>query len=106
MVVGDDEVIRHRQAEPGALADFLGGEEGFEGALAHVLAHADAIVLHLDFRPGRIESICAQYDPPRLTVVFALVDGLRGIFQQVEQHLFEVRWRCRAPADAKGRIGE
>ncbi|MNW22464.1 hypothetical protein D3C71_2239430 [compost metagenome] len=52
MVVGDNEV-RDRQAQPGALADFLGGEERLEGALAHRLGHADAVVFDLDFGPWR-----------------------------------------------------
>ena len=34
--------IDHRQAEAGALADFLGGEEGLERALEHFGRHADA----------------------------------------------------------------
>ncbi|MOA61738.1 hypothetical protein D3C78_1869510 [compost metagenome] len=68
MVVGNDE-IRDRQAKAGALADFLGGEKRFEGALAHAFAHADAVVLDLDFRPGWIET-GAQDDTARFTVVF------------------------------------
>ncbi|MCY1304314.1 hypothetical protein D9M70_540610 [compost metagenome] len=78
MVVGDDE-IRDRQPEPGALADFLGGEEGLEDALAYALGDADASVLHLDFRPGRDET-GAQGDAA-LFVFIALVDGLGGILQ-------------------------
>ena len=34
--------IDHRQPEPGALPDRLGGEERIEGARRHLRAHADA----------------------------------------------------------------
>jgi len=37
-----------RQAEPGALADLLGGEEGFEDASELVLRYSDAGVLDGD----------------------------------------------------------
>jgi hypothetical protein len=36
------EAIDHRQAEPGALADRLGGEERIEGARHHIGRHAGA----------------------------------------------------------------
>ena len=55
VVVGDDEV-RHRKPQACALADFLGGEEGFEGAFAHVFAHADTVVFDLDLGPGRVQA--------------------------------------------------
>ena len=75
VVVGDDEV-GNRQPKPGALADFLGGEKRFEGALAHVFTHAYAVVFNLNFRPGRIQA-GAQSDPPWFSIVFTLVNGLR-----------------------------
>ena len=63
-------------------------KKGFEDALTHLLGHADAVVLDLDFSPGRIEA-GAQDNAPRLVIV-TLVDGLGGILQQVEQHLFQL----------------
>lgn len=70
------------------MADFLGCEERLEGALAHVLTHADAIILDLNLGPRRIES-GAQGDSPRLAVIFALVDRLRGVLQEVKKHLLK-----------------
>lgn len=87
VIVGDDE-IRHRQPQARALADFLGSEEGLEGAFAHVLAHADAVVLDLDFRPRWVQSR-TQDNPAGLAVVLALMDGLGSILEQVEQHLLQ-----------------
>ena len=37
--------VDHRQAEPGALADLLGGEEGLERALEHFGWHSDGCVV-------------------------------------------------------------
>ena len=43
-----DDAVDHRQAEAGALADFLGGEERLEDLLHHVGRDAGAGVLDLD----------------------------------------------------------
>ena len=43
-----DDAIDHRQAEAGALADLLGGEERLENLVAHVGGNAVAVVLDLD----------------------------------------------------------
>ena len=43
-----DDAVDGGQAEPGALADLLGGEERLEDAADHVGRDADAGVLHLD----------------------------------------------------------
>ena len=66
----------------------FGGKERFECTFAHVFAHADAVVFHLDFCPRRVEA-GAQDNAPRLAVVFAQVNGLGGVLQQVEQHLLQ-----------------
>nr|GFD43440.1 hypothetical protein [Tanacetum cinerariifolium] len=87
VVIGDDE-IRDRQAEPGALTDLLGREERLEGAFAHGLGHPDTVVLYLNLSPWRIQA-GAQNDASWLFFVFALVNGLRGILEQVEQHLLQ-----------------
>ena len=44
------EPIDHRQAEPGALADRLGGEERIERLLQDVGRHANAAIVHRDRR--------------------------------------------------------
>ena len=81
VVIGDDEV-RHGQAQPRALAHFLGGEEGFENPFSHRLRHSDTVVLDLDFSPWRVQS-GTQGNAPRLMLVGALMNRLGGIFQQV-----------------------
>ncbi len=43
-----DDAVDHGEAEAGALADFLGGEEGLEDLAAHFLGNAVAVVLDLD----------------------------------------------------------
>ena len=50
-----DKTVDLAQAEAGALADFLGGEEGIEGLGDDLLGHADAVVAHRDLNilPGR-----------------------------------------------------
>src|SRR5699024_5715350 len=87
VVVGNDEV-RHGQTKPRALANFLGGEEGFENSFAYSLGHADAVVLDLYFSPGRVESGAQGY-APRLALVGTLMNGLGGVLQQVEQYLLQ-----------------
>ncbi len=99
VIVGDDE-IRHRQTEARALADFLGGEKRLEGALAHAFRHADAVVLDLNFRPGRVKAR-AQNNAPRLTGILTLMDGLSGVLQQIEQHLLQLVGRRRHRAQIR-----
>ena len=43
-----DDAVDHRQAEAGALADFLRREERLENLVAHVGGNAVAVVLDLD----------------------------------------------------------
>ena len=43
-----DDAVDHRQAEPGALADFLGGEERLEDLLDHLGRNAACRCLDLD----------------------------------------------------------
>src|SRR4029079_9368973 len=64
--------IDHRQAKAGALAHFLGGEEGLERALEHVRRHARAgvadaqldIIAVLDFRVAGDGHLAAPPPPP------------------------------------------
>ncbi len=93
VVVGDNEV-GHRQAQSGALADFLGGEKRLERTLADVLRHADAVVLDLNLGPRRIEAR-AQGNAPGLFALRPLVDGLRGVLQQVQQYLLQLVGNAR-----------
>jgi hypothetical protein len=41
-----DEAVHHRQAQPGAAADLLGGEERLEHARQRGRIHAVAVVAH------------------------------------------------------------
>src|SRR3546814_19024768 len=86
MVVGDDE-IRDGKTQPGSLADFLGGEEWLEDALAHILRDTTTVVLDVDFRPRRIPAR-AQDDLSRLVALMGM-NGLTGVLQQVEQDLHQ-----------------
>lgn len=66
-------------------------KEGFENPFAHVLRHAYAVIFNLYLRPRRVE-LGAQDDASRFALVGTLVNRLGGVFQQVQQHLFKVRW--------------
>src|SRR5690606_39193148 len=87
VIVGDDE-IRNGKAQAGSLANFLGGEKGLEDTLADAFGYTATVVFDLYFRPGRIQT-GTQDDLPGHVAAF-LVDGLGGILQQVQQHLFQL----------------
>jgi hypothetical protein len=78
-----DDVVGQRQAEAGALANRLGGVEGFEDALQDSRRHAAPGVADLD-PGGRGVAAGAHGDGA------ALLDGMRGIDQQVHHHLVDL----------------
>ena len=93
-----DDAVDHRQAEAGALADLLGGEERLENLRAHVGRDAVSVVLDFDqhiigrsdrhllqaaaFGGGKVAR--AQRDPAALAHRVARVDD------EVDDHLLEL----------------
>ena len=103
------EAVDHRQPEPGALADRLGGEERIEGARDHVGRHAGAGVgdAERDVLPRR------QVALARGALVEPFVGGLDGeaaavghgvarVDAEVEQRVLELRADRPAPATGRG----
>src|SRR5687768_18036381 len=64
-VVPDDDAARRGQAEPGSLADVLGGEEGIEDLVAEAGPDAGAVVGDLD--DGAV-AVAARRDGDRAAV--------------------------------------
>ena len=91
-----DEAVDHREAKPAARAHLLGGEEGLEGALLHLLGHARAGVSdrdeHIPARPDlrmqsgviRARAPCSRHvmvsSPPLGMASRALIARLRIAF--------------------------
>src|SRR5690242_17769839 len=81
------ETVDHGQSEPGSLSDFLGREEGLNGAAKDVVVHAGAIVAHLDPNKLHVPSsrlfgivleqrgVRADLQPPAARHGVASVDG-------------------------------
>ena len=79
-----DNPVGQRQAETGSLAYGFGGKERFED-LAHML-RTDALAAILDFNPYiALVKAGTQGDEA------VILNGLRGIDQQVHEHLVELR---------------
>jgi hypothetical protein len=76
------------EAEADALADGLGGEEGVEDALDDVGGDAGARVADLDH--DAVALLAGDHADAVIGHV-ALGDGLRGVHQEVEEHLAEAR---------------
>ena len=85
-----DDVVGQRQAEAGAPANRFGGVEGFEDALQDSRRHAAPGVADLD-PGGRGVAAGAHGDGA------ALLDGMRGIDQQVHHHLVDLCGDSKAP---------
>ncbi|MPN53501.1 hypothetical protein SDC9_201165 [bioreactor metagenome] len=79
-----DDVIGHRQAESGPLADRLGGVEGLEDVLHDLRRHALAGVFDLD--PGKARVGAGTEGDGAV-----LVDGVGCVDQQVHHHLVDLR---------------
>src|SRR5690606_10310223 len=83
-----DDLVRDREAEPGALADRLGREERIEDAFEVGFGDALAVVLDDDDR-APAENLRADRDAPAI-----VLDRLRGVADQVQQHLVDLRRRA------------
>ena len=93
-----DEAIHHRQAEPGALADLLGGEEGLEDLVDDLLRDTCAGILDLDQHIVRHRHLAlaggldlagrhvARADRQLATVRH----GVTGVHRQVDDDLLEL----------------
>ena len=83
-----DDRVGDREAEPRALADFLGGEERIEDARLHVFRNAWSVVVDLEHDRFRFEVVpAAEHD--RAAAVRA-EHRLLGVDDQVEQHLLKL----------------
>ena len=74
---------RQRQAQAGALAHVLGGEEGLEDAAHHLVGHARAGVVDLHPHPVVLQ-------PRRQRDDAAALDRMRRIDDQVHEHLVQL----------------
>jgi hypothetical protein len=75
-----DDAVDHRQAEAGALARGLGGEEGFEHPVQQGLGNAAALVLHLHLHEVAAQLAVHQHAVPGQ-------GGLDGVVEQVDEDL-------------------
>ena len=92
------ETVDHRQAQPCAHPDRLGGEEGIEGLGDHLGRHAAAVVGH---REGDVFARFQVADPGHARIqrpvggldedATALGHGVAGIDAEVEQGVFQLR---------------
>jgi hypothetical protein len=88
MLLGDD-VPADREAEPGALAGRLGGEERLEQFVPDLGRDAGAVVAHPDLdRVAEIARRHLQHRPEvgRDAVALALGGGVEAVAEEVEQH--------------------
>ena len=84
-----DDVVGDRQAEPGALAGRLGGEERLEQLVPDVGRNAGAVVAHADFhRVAELASgdLQRRLEPGASAVPRALVGRVEPVAEQVQQH--------------------
>lgn len=88
MVLRYDEV-GHGQAEACAYSRGFGGEEGFEDSAADVRRQAGAVVFDFD---GHAAGVFARADGDCWGLVwsFLVCHGLRRIFEQIKEHLFNL----------------
>ena len=98
-IVLPDDAINHGKPETCALADFLGGEKGFEQVVQNFLVHAAAVVAdrqHDIFagnktRPGGtirfVEDNAFGLDGDLADAV----DGIPGIDAEIDQNLVDLR---------------
>ena len=92
MALGDLEA--DRQAEAGALADLLGGEERVEDPRQHLFRDAMAVVGDVDRHVAGVAHAGANAD-----LSARLRRGLRGVGYQVEQHLVDLGGRASYRGD-------
>src|SRR5258708_6458971 len=83
------DVVADRQAEPGALAGRLGGEERLEQFAPDLRIHAGAVVAHRDL--DRIAQLARRHLEGRLEAHIvrrrtALVGGIEAVAEQVEEN--------------------
>ena len=83
-----DDRVGERQAEPGALADFLGGEEGVEDARLVLRRHPRSVVGDLEDDQIALRVVPGP-DDQRAAAVRRL-HGLLGVGNQVQQHLLHL----------------
>src|SRR5574343_1483932 len=84
--VGEHDVARGAQAEPGALADWPGGEERFEGAFTLLGIHADAVVADAN---GDALGVNLAGDA-HVAGAAGVLDGLHRVVDQVVEELVQV----------------
>jgi len=84
-----DDAVTDRQPQPGPDADRLGGEEGIEDARLDLGGDAVSGIADLDGDPTASRGARDQAD--LVLVGAALRDGLRGVDDQVDEHLAQAR---------------
>ena len=93
-----DDAVGHGEAEPGALSQFLGGEEGFEGTGLHFAIHAVAGVAHNDLHVLAGFEIFGLADRVRIDGEIARLNGeasasRHGVLRvhgQIDEHLLDL----------------
>ncbi|MNE63838.1 hypothetical protein D3C80_1592130 [compost metagenome] len=88
-----NKAVNHRQPQPAAAADCLGGEERFEHLRFHFLRHAAAGVDHLQrhhvlfFATAAHHSLVIDTDLDHAAAAF---HGIPGVDYQVDQRVFQL----------------
>ena len=82
----DDDPPGQIQAEPGALAERLGGEERREDPVDDVLGDAGSVVADLD--PDHVVALARRAHRQRAVAAH----GLDGVVDDVRPHLVEIAW--------------
>src|SRR5687767_9882957 len=80
--------VGHRQAETGALANFLGREERIEHLCLSILRNARAVVIDLQQRRSAISIVDGPHDYGAAAV--GREARLLGIDDQIQQHLLDL----------------
>src|SRR5690349_18509003 len=82
-------IICDRHAQAGTLSHFLGSKKWFEYFFLCILIHSRAVIFHL-YKNAFFISAGMNLQYARRSLAMALVDGLDGIGNDVQEYLVEL----------------